>query len=377
VLAIAIPFGAITAKVYAEILDEADHGPYDALRTAGAGRLVSLAYGLVPSTVPDLTSYAFYRFECSIRAAVILGMIGAGGLGFQLSLSFQGLQYDQMWTSLYALILLSALVDRWGSWLRRGAGRRHWRFSAVLAGALAAGSLWHLGPEASRWFSSRTLHLLAGLLGDLTPLRLPRGGWSALAAGSLETLQMSVLAATLATVLGVAVAFLAARRSASPWRVVPSWLARFLLLVTRAVPPPVWALLILFVVLPGPLPGALALGVYTFGILGRLFAEVVENLDHRPRDVLEQLGASPLTSFAYAAVPAAAGQFASYSLYRWEVALRETVIVGVVGAGGLGRLLEQQRAGFNYPAMATTVLTLVVLSLLVDAFSVAIRRSLR
>jgi phosphonate transport system permease protein len=76
-------------------------------------------------------------------------------------------------------------------------------------------------------------------------------------------------------------------------------------------------------------------------------------------------------------VPAAAGQFASFSLDRWEVALRETVIVEAVGAGGLGRLLEQQRAGFNYPAMATTVLTLIVLSLLVDALSVATRRSLR
>jgi phosphonate transport system permease protein len=130
-------------------------------------------------------------------------------------------------------------------------------------------------------------------------------------------------------------------------------------------------------VLPGPLPGALALGLYTFGILGRLFAEVVENLDTGPRDALDQLGATPLTSFAYATVPAAGGQFASYSLYRWEVALRETVVVGVVGAGGLGRLLEQQRAAFSYPAMATTVLTLIVLSLIVDALNIATRRSLR
>ena len=377
VLAIAIPFGAITAKVYAEILDEADHGPYDALRTAGAGPVVALAYGLVPTAVPALTSYAFYRFECSIRAAVILGMVGAGGVGFQLSLSFQGLRYDQMWTSLYALIVLSALVDRWGSWLRRGDDRRRWRLSAVLGLALAAASVWHLGPEVSRWFSGRTVHLLGRLLDDLTPLRLPRGGWPALVDGSVETLQMSVLAATLATVLGVPVAFVAARGSAAGWRSVRSWLARFLLLVARAVPAPVWALLVLFVVLPGPLPGALALGLYTFGILGRLFAEVVENLDTEPRDALAQLGATPLTSFAYATVPAAAGQFGSYSLYRWEVALRETVVVGVVGAGGLGRLLEQQRAAFNYPAMATIVLTLIVLSLLVDGLSVAIRRSLR
>ena len=378
VLAIAIPFGAMTAKVYAEILDEADHGPYRALRAAGAGRLVALCYGVLPTTLPALTSYAFYRFECSLRSAVILGMIGAGGLGFQLSLSFQGLQYDQLWTCLYALVVLSAVVERWGSLLRRSdGGRARWRVSAVLGVLLAVGSVWHLAPETSRWFSDRTLRLLTGLVDDLTPLRLPVGGWATLARGAVETLQLSVLAAALASVLAVGVAFVAARGSGTPLRAAAGWLARTLLLVTRAVPPPVWALLVLFVVLPGPLPGALALGSYTFGILGRLFAEVVENLDPRPRDALRQLGAAPLAAFAYATVPAAAGQLASYSLYRWEVAVRETVVVGVVGAGGLGRLLEQQRVAFDHPAMATTVLALVVVSLLVDALSVAVRRSLR
>ena len=378
VLAIAIPFGAMTAKVYAEILDEADHGPYLALRAGGAGRLVALCYGVLPTTLPALTSYAFYRFECSLRSAVILGMIGAGGLGFQLSLSFQGLQYDQLWTCLYVLVVLSAVVERWGSLLRRSAGgRARWRVSAVLGALLAVGSVWHLAPETSRWFSDRTLRLLTGLVDDLTPLRLPVGGWATLASGAVETLQLSVLAAALASVLAVGVAFVAARGGGTPLRAVAGWLARTLLLLTRAVPPPVWALLVLFVVLPGPLPGALALGLYTFGILGRLFAEVVENLDPRPRDALRQLGAAPLTAFAYATVPAAAGQLASYSLYRWEVAVRETVVVGVVGAGGLGRLLEQQRVAFDYPAMATTVLALVVVSLFVDALSVAVRRSLR
>jgi len=377
VLAIAIPFGAITAKVFSELLDEADHGPYQAFRAAGAGRVTSLCYGILPTIWGSLTSYAFYRFECSIRSAVILGMIGAGGLGFQLSLSFQGLQYARMWTALYALVALGAVVDRWGGWLRRHGGRARAQTSAVLVTGLAVASVWHLAPEVSRWFSARTGRLVLGLADDLTPVRLPVGGWSALVAGAVETLQMSVLAATLATLLAVAVAFVAARGSTSWWRAGAAWGARFVLLVTRAVPPPVWALLVLFVVLPGPLPGALALGVYTFGVLGRLFAEVVENLDSRPRDALEQLGAPALASFAYAVVPAAAGQFASFGLYRWEVAVRETVVVGVVGAGGLGRLLEQQRAAFDYPAMATTVLTLVVVSLLVDAVSVGVRCSLR
>ncbi len=243
VLAIAIPFGAITAKVYSELLDEADRGPYDLMRAGGAGQASALAYAVLPALLPSATSYAFYRFECSIRSAVILGMVGAGGLGLQLSLSFQGLQYGAMWTSIYALQVFGALIDRWGACLRRGTGSRRWKLSGVLFLALALTSLWHLSPDLSRWFSARTLDQLRRLIGDLFPPRLPDGGWPVLLERSVETLQMSVVAISLASGLGLVVCVVAARGGRSPARGVLGWAARQLLLLTRAIPPPVWALL--------------------------------------------------------------------------------------------------------------------------------------
>jgi len=81
--------------------------------------------------------------------------------------------------------------------------------------------------------------------------------------------------------------------------------------------------------------------------------------------------------FAYATLPLSAGRFAAYGLYRWEVAVRETVVVGVVGAGGLGRLLEQQRAAFDYQGMLATVLALVAVSVVVDLISASARRAIR
>lgn len=377
VLAIAIPFGAITAKVYAELIDDAAAGPYEALRAAGAGRVGALAYGVFPRILPDLVSYAFYRLECSIRSAVILGMIGAGGLGLELSLAFQSLAYRRMWTLIYALVVISALADLWGAGLRRRAAARGVRVSLVAGVALIAASYAQLRPDLGRLFAARTRTLLADIAGSAWPPAAPADGWGGLVRRAVETVEMSVLAIAGGATVAVLAAFVAARGGETLARRALAAVARQLLLVTRAIPPPVWALLVLFVVFPGPLPGALALGIYNFGILGRLMAEVVENLDPRPGAALRALGAQPGSVFAYATMPLSAARFAAYALYRWEVAVRETVVVGVVGAGGLGRLLEQQRAAFNYPGMLATVLALVAVSVLVDLVSAAARRSLR
>ncbi|MEW6498579.1 MAG: ABC transporter permease subunit, partial [Cyanobacteriota bacterium] len=122
VLAIAIPFGAITAKVFSEILDETPRQPLIALLNSGVSPLNAFAYSLIPQAFLNLLSYAFYRFECSIRSAAVLGIIGAGGLGYQILLSLQSLRYEQMWTFLIALILLNGATDFWSALLRRRLG---------------------------------------------------------------------------------------------------------------------------------------------------------------------------------------------------------------------------------------------------------------
>lgn len=382
VLAIAIPYGAVTAKVYSELLDETPPAAFRALRGAGAGRLKALAYSLGPQAVPELVSYAFYRFECSIRAATILGFIGAGGLGFQLSLSFQSLRYAEMWTLLYVLILVSGLADLWSRRLRsrlttrprpRTAGvlrrDRLLTGSGVLAAALVVAGAWHLHIDVATLWAARTRSLLADVASSAFPPNLD--GVTDLARLTLETLAMAVVATVLATSGAVVVAFVAARSG------LASLVARAVLLACRAIPPPVWALLFLFVLFPGPLPGAMALAVYNFGILGRLMAEVVENLDPRPVRALTARGAGPATAFLYGALPVALPRFAAYSLYRWEVTTRETVVVGLVGAGGLGSLLQTQLASFDYRGVVVTLAALVVLTIAVDLAGASLRRALR
>ncbi len=395
VLAIGIPFGAVTAKVFSEIIDETPQGPYSALIGSGAKRGPAMFYGLLPAALGDLLSYSFYRFECAIRSAAILGLVGAGGLGFEIQLSFQTLRYPEIWTLLYALILLSGAADLWSSVVR--ARRMTPRPSptagrpgpdGVLAGSLAVAvaliplSAWAIGLDASVLAAERTWELVGQVLGDAWPAALGAGGLLGLLELCAVTLAMSVLAIALAGCGGMLLAFPAASPNTdggrtSRVRLLVVGATRGVLVVFRAIPPPVWALLFLFVLFPGIVPGALALGVYTLGVLGRLMAEAVENLDDRPLRALRAQGASPLQVFCYGAVPAATPRFVAYSLYRWEVTIRETVVVGVVGAGGLGLLLDQQLATFDYGGAVTTLLALIVLTLLVDLTSAAVRRSLR
>ncbi len=434
ILAIAIPFGAITAKVFSEILDETPRQPLIALLNSGVSPLSAFVYSLIPQAFLNLLSYSFYRLECSIRSAAVLGIIGAGGLGYQMLLSLQSLRYEQMWTFLIALIVLSGSTDFWSSLLRKRLGapsrldlnvlklkKRRKLLSqsdpvvkASLLGAviLLLFSFWYVQADFSKLWAPRTAQLLAGVIHDAFP---PDGSQlNQLLSLSIQTLAMSILAMAGAGVGGILLSFLAANnflvpggilessnRSPQPplvsgvrrwhsslrrgsrgelnrwWRTGVIVFTRFLLLFVRAVPEPIWALIFLFVLFPGILPGAIALCLHNLGILGRLMAEVRENLDERPLRSLKALGATDSQIFLYAVLPLTLPRFVAYILYRWEVCIRATVIVGLVGAGGLGRLLTEQLSSFDYKGVVTTLIVFIGLTFLVDIMSTSVRRTLR
>ncbi|NOX61128.1 MAG: ABC transporter permease subunit [Chloroflexi bacterium] len=421
ILAIAIPFGAITAKVFSEILDETPREPFLALRNGGAPTSHAFLYTLLPQASRDLIAYGFYRLDCAVRAATVLGIIGAGGLGFQIFVSLKTLKFEQIWTFLYALFLLNGAFDLWSGMVRRRLGssmtcsvRCHaskpdWRLvnnapsprkdlalrgSMIALALLIPFSFWYVAPDVSKLFSPRTFEQLRYMVALAFP---PDFGaqslthWLELAG---ITVGMSVLALAFAGLWGLLLSFPAARNFLLPgglaagargnggWAhrvgaLVAFSFTRFFLLTARSIPPPIWALLLLFVMFPGILPGALALGLYTVGVLGRLMAEVIENLDERPVFALKVGGASKSQAFLYGVLPAAAPRFLAYLLYRWEEIMRATVMIGLVGAGGLGRLLVEQLIAFDGQAALATLIIFGLLSLAVDMLSSMARRDFR
>lgn len=406
VLAIALPFGAQTAKVFAEILDGVPRGPVAAMRAGGARSAAALAYGLVPPAGPLLLSYAFYRFECAIRSAVVLGVVGVGGLGQEMVLSLQSRNWDEVWTLVAAVVAVSAIVDVWSSRVRGDlalrscsdwsagsavgtrSNRSSWaRWSAVVALIGVTAAWLASGVSWAGLVSERTRMLTGRLVDDLLPPALPPGGWRELGSATVDTLAMAVLAMTVAVAITLLVGPLATR----PRRVageenlgvlvrlprgVGRAVARSLLLVLRSVPPTVWAALALLVLFPGVLPGAVALGLYTGGILGRLVAESWESIDIRPRDALRASGVRPGMASLVAVLPPSSHQLLTYTLYRFEICVRDTAIVGVVGAAGLGRLFAENLAVFRFPAVTALLLASFAVSAAAEVFGRAIRRTI-
>lgn len=418
VLAIALPFGAQTAKVFGEILDTVPDGPMLSLRNAGSRPGPALAYALLPGALPLLLSYSFYRFECAIRSSVLLGVVGVGGLGQELVVSLQSRNWNEVWTLVTAVLVLSALVDLWSAQVRSdlasttGTGwtgegctidrgrvplstdrsRRHgtsrwvrWSACAVVPGLLVA--WWSSGVSLGGLASTRTRETTTRLLQDMWPPALPRGGWPTLIDGVLDTVAMAVLAMAVAVIVTVLVGPWATRPrrgsadhrwGPAAWIRAASWLlARLVLLVLRSVPPNIWAIVALLVLFPGVLPGALALGLYTGGILARLVAESWESVETRPRDVLRHAGVRPVVAAVAALTAPSTHHLLTYTLYRFEICVRDTAVVGVVGAAGLGRLFAENLSVFAFAVVTTLLIASFAVSVATEVLGRRLRHALK
>lgn len=185
-----------------------------------------------------------------------------------------------------------------------------------------------------------------------------------------ETLSMSALGTGIAAVLGLALALPASGRFGQAARA----LTRMLLNISRSIPELVWASILLIAAGLGPFAGTLALAAHTAGVLGRLFADALENCSPLPESSLRMNGVRPSAAFLYATLPQAMPQMVSYTLYRWENNIRAAAILGVVGAGGLGQMLKYHLSLFQMQQAATVIVAMLLLVALVDAASFSLRR---
>jgi len=239
--------------------------------------------------------------------------------------------------------------------------------------ALAVASFWSLDLQWSVLWSDEATKAMGKFAAEFFPPDLSPPFARKVALATAETLAMSALGTVLAAMFGLLLALPAARTHASALVRIPT---RLLLNALRAVPELVWASLMLIAAGLGPMAGTLALTLHTTGVLGRLFAEAIENAPPGPAFALSAQGVRPAQVLLYATLPQIAPQLLSYTLYRWENNIRAAAILGVVGAGGLGQLLSYHLELFQMARTATVLLATLALVLAVDGASYIARRAM-
>jgi phosphonate transport system permease protein len=400
IFALAIPYGGTLGRIYADILNDVPKEPIKALRSSGASKLQLLIYGYLPMAKVDMISYTMYRFECAVRSSTIMSFVGLGGLGFQIQLSLQDLNYNEVWTFMFFLTALVVLIDLWSNVLRNKLisncevkkSFNFNKFSFLLALVLIIGSwffivlvdkadFFGLFTEKNYMYTKKFINGLLGI-GEASPAFLNKESWVRALKLTYDTLQMSIMAIGFATIAMLATVIPAARNVADGTLTLSKkwhrWfnfgIIRGVYIFSRSVPELVWAMIIVFIFKPGILSGALALAIHNYGILGKLCAEVIEDLDLRPVRNIASCGGSSVQMLFYGVIPTVMPKFITYILYRGEVILRTTIVVGFVGAGGLGQQFKLSMSYFKYTEVTLLLLCYLLLVLLADLMSEGSRK---
>ncbi|QTF94515.1 MAG: ABC transporter permease [Halomonas sp. BM-2019] len=355
VAALAIPYAGIFAKVYAEILEQTPRAPRDAL-PPGTGRLARFVYAELPLAWAQLAAYTRYRFECALRASVLLGFVGLPTLGFHLESAFREGRYHEAGALLWLFYLLIASLPWWG----------HRRLLLVLL----AGGAWLLGP----WPSVDGGLVWRFVSEDIWPRALLAGDWAGLVAWFMRipdlgpaignTLLLGLLGTVGALVVAMALWPLACRHVGNRGTRLAG---HGLLVVLRSTPELMLAFLFLLLLGPSLLPAWLALALHNGALIAFLVA--------RHADAIQPAmpGLPVGGRLAYELLPRLYPGMLALLYYRAEVILRETAILGMLGVATLGFYIEE---GFDYLMFDVALFLLLItaaLNIAVDALSRRLR----
>jgi len=347
VLAIAFPYSALLARVVSDQIDSRNPPAALALQRGGAGPGAAFITAVLPSVGPTLISHMAQRLDCALRSAVLLGVFGLGGLGTDLVLSLQSLQFREIWSGLWILALAMAALEVMLSRFPGG------MIQLLLSAALPVGLLWG---------STLDLDLTTPQLADLSLYRAVDG--AALMEALTTTSWLPLILSTLGlTLLSSAVAISGPVLGLILWPGRSSaHLQRWAWGLLRLFPPPLTALLLMMMVKPSLWLAALALGLHHLGVMGRI---LVEDLDHNEpglSQALRCMGAGRRQAWLMGELAPCSRSYLMYAASRCDVILRDTAVVGLVGGAGLGWQLMEALSSFHWAMVFWLVLAYATLT---------------
>jgi phosphonate transport system permease protein len=369
VLAIALPYTGIFAKVFSEIIEEADLAAVRVL-PAGTSGISAFAFARLPELAKPFGDYIRYRLECGLRSTLVLGFIGLPTIGFNLESFFRQGDYRQ---AAALMFVFYALIGTRRLWARPSTVPLLLLLSLlVLPAGLSGGS-----PLAN----------LARFFGhDIVPLPLRNadlaawanwaelGNWACgilarqIVPGVAQTLILSQISVVLMAALSLFLFPLVSRRFAGA---LGRPIGRALLVAVRSTPEYMIAYVLLQVFGVSMLPAIFALSVHNGAVVGYLLGRLADTLEYRPD------APCGLNLYFYETVPRLYGQFLAYALYRWEIILRESAIFGMLGITTLGFYIDGAISELRMDVALVLIFATALLSMAVDAFSRWLRALLR
>jgi len=369
ILAVAIPYSGIFAKVFAEMIEEADL-PAERVLPVGTSTIARFAYARIPELAPQFWTYTLYRLECGMRSTLVLGFVGLPTIGFHLDSFCKQGHYAQ------AAALLLCFYVLVGT-------RRLWARPATVPILIVLSVL--VLPEAIGG-DSALANLVRFLTHDIVPapLRdadlLTAATWMSLASwlwpimikqalpGVVQTLVLSQVALVAMGLIALVLFPLICRRFAGR---LGQPLGRVALVVVRSTPEYMLVYVLLQLLGPSMLPAIIALSLHNGAIVGYLMGRHADVLDYRPD------APRGVNLYCYETMPRLYGQFLAYALYRWEIILRESAIFGILGVATLGYYIDAAISEFRLDVAIVLILVTALLSMTVDALSRGLRRRLR
>ncbi|HLL28053.1 MAG TPA: ABC transporter permease [Xanthobacteraceae bacterium] len=369
ILAVAIPYSGIFAKVFAEMIEEADLSAERVL-PPGTSTIARFAYARIPELASQFWTYALYRFECGMRSTLVLGFIGLPTIGFHLDSYFKQGHYREAAALLFVFYVLIGTRRLWAR--------------PVTVPILIVASIFLL-PETIGGGSSLA-NLVRFLTHDIVPQPL-RGADLAAAAtwlnfsnwlspivtkqivpGAMQTLVVSQIALVAMAMIALVLFPFICRRFAGR---VGQPLGRVALVVVRSTPEYMLVYVLLQLLGPSMLPAIIALSVHNGAIVGYLMGRHADALGYRPD------APRGLNLYCYETVPRLYGQFLAYVLYRWEIILRESAIFGILGITTLGYYVDAAISEIKLDVAVVLLAATAFLSMGVDVLSRGLRRRLR
>ncbi|OQY96696.1 MAG: phosphonate ABC transporter, permease protein PhnE [Chloroflexi bacterium UTCFX4] len=391
-LALSIHSIASIAKLYSEEVEHTDPGPVEAVTATGGNLLQNIRFAVIPQIIPSFLAYSLLRWDINMRSATVVGFVSAAGIGFYIVESIRKGGYREYAAALWCIAIVVLIVDYLSAYWREQIVKNENKISTeppkpfyktrrgifyTILFALVFVASWNLAQvDLGKLFEPAPTFV--SVLSDFATVDLSIPVWEQITRQLLITIFQALLATTLGALVALPFAFLAAKnitgRSARTRWVYYG--TRFILSFLRSIEAILYVSIFVFWVGIGAFAGMLALSITTFGLIGKLFSEAVENIEEGSVEALTATGANRLQSIAFAIVPQIVPPFISYAIYQWDINIRLATIIGLAGGGGIGQLFANYVGQLQYHKAGAVILSIVVIVTLMDLASAKIRERL-